>query len=135
MGPDLSKETIRRAISLARCAAKLGFKEPICIVSENHQDSVTYIFSTKDSMVIVCCSPSCYLVSHGKKDHLTIEGAEYLIIKNVRTFLMTLRKQGYKSLTRVQLRKIEKEMKAKEREPNDDELSDIEDDEDGFIDG
>lgn len=132
MGPNLSKDTIRRAIILARCAIKLGYTEPQGIVNEDHGDSMTYIFASKDSMAMICCSPSCYLVSHGAKNHLTVGGAEYLIVTNIKTLLTTMKKQKYKSLTKPQLEKLEAEINAarrKDREPDDDELLDIEDDE------
>lgn len=132
MNPNISRETVEKAISLARTAIKLGFAEPQGITSDTHGDSMTYIFTTKDTLVMVCCSPSCYLVSYGRKGGYTMAEAEYLLVKNIRTFLQTLKKKGYKSPSRNQLLKLEEEIKKSkrpEREPNDDELKDIEDNE------
>lgn len=133
MHEKITEETIKRAVSLARSAVKLGFDEPSAIIAEEHGDSIMYIFSSKSSMAIICCSPSCYLVSHGDKNNLTMSGAEYLIIKNVPQFMRKLKSLGFKTLTKPQLRKLENEMKKikrPEREPNDDELEDIEESED-----
>lgn len=130
MHDKISEETLKRAISLRRAAVKAGLSEPTAIVSDNHGDSITYIFANKTSMVIVCCSPSCYLVSHGSKKSMTMSGAEYLIIKSVPQFMRKLKSLGFKTLTKPQLRKLENDIKKlkAEREPDDEELEDIEED-------
>jgi hypothetical protein len=133
MNEHISKETLKRALSFARAAIKLGFAEPQAIVPEGARDFLTYVFATKSDMVIVCCCPDSYLVSYGKRN-MTIKTADYLIISNQTQFLKKLKSLGYKTLSRAQLKKMEQEINGSkrppEREPTDDELKDIEDSDD-----
>jgi hypothetical protein len=129
----LSKKTTERALILAKCAVKLGMKEPFAALNSNSSnDMLVYIFASETSMVIVYTTPTCYLVSHGLKDHMTAKEVDYLIVSNIKTFLQRLKKEGYKSLTKEELDELAELVKgiSGEREPNDEELKEIDEEDD-----
>lgn len=128
----LSEETGKRAISFGKFAKGLNIGEPIVIFNiADYGDVAIYILANKDSMVIVYCTPMCYLVTHGKKNHMTAGGADYLMVDKMQVFLRALKKKGYGFVSREELtdlQKIYRQTRRIEDGPTDKDLKEIEDD-------
>lgn len=129
----LSKETGKRAVAFGKFAQKLDMGPVVAIFNaETLHDTMIYVLANKDSMVIVYCTPLCYLVTHGKKNHLTASGADYLIIDKVNVFLRRLKKDGYLFLGGEELAQLQKALLSRrklEKEPDDKDLKEIDDEE------
>jgi len=125
----LSKETGKRAVAFGKFAQKLDMGPVVAIFNaEALHDTIIYVLANKDSIVIVYCTPMCYLVTHGKKNHLTANGADYLIIDKVNVFLRRLKKEGYLFLGGEELVQLQKSLISRpriEKEPEDKDLEEI----------
>lgn len=127
----LSENTIKRAHALGVCAQKSGLGKTYGIMERDQfGDMMVYMFANKTNIVIVYCSPYCYMVAHGPKNAMSISGSEYLIVSNISNFVKTLKKQGFVGLNERQLKALQKKFGKKfEREPKEEELEEIEEEE------
>lgn len=125
----LSEETGKRTISFGKFAKTLDIGDPIVILNRSdYGDVAIYVLASKDSMAIVYCTPMCYLVTHGKKNHMTAGGADYLMVDKMQVFLRALKAKGFKFLSRDELMSLQKSYRQSrriEKEPNDKDLKDI----------
>lgn len=127
----LSKNTVKRAHAIGLLVKKHDMGEANGIMEyEQFGDMMLYMFANKSDVVIVYCSPYCYMVAHGPKNSMSIKGSNYLLVSNIGHFVQTLKKQGYVGLTERQLKSLQKRFgKRPEREPKNEELKQIEEEE------
>lgn len=97
---ELSDQTLKRAYTLAKCADRLDIRPTDCLFNvERMGDAMYFLFSStkeENKIVTVLCCPSCYLVTYCDKDSdLDDPDIEYLIVKNINTFLQKLKKMGF----------------------------------------
>lgn len=95
MNPKISKKTQDKAIKLGKVAESLSIN-PGYIRFNNEDDFMSYWFTNGTIYLIVFCTPSCYLAEIYTKDKEapTEYSAEYSAVKNIRNFLLYIRKSN-----------------------------------------
>ncbi len=91
---SVSAATIARARKLAKNALEIDIN-PGTVRWVDAKDMLFFMFTNGPDLCIVFCSPTCYFVELHTEDEFGELHENYLMLKNIRTWLFFLRRHKY----------------------------------------
>lgn len=91
---SVSDETVTRAVRLAKNAVKADIN-PGTVRWVDGKDMLFFMFTNGPDLSIIFCAPDAYFVEMHTEDEFGGLHENYLMLKNIRTWLYYLKRNGY----------------------------------------